>query len=98
MTVLNVQPASRAHRDVSDERGTICLILSLGSFEGAALCLYEAGLRLDLSPGTFAVIRSKDDLHFNLDFAGQRLSFVFTSDGDLRRWESNRNHMPSLQL
>jgi hypothetical protein len=92
MTVLNIQPATRAHRDFSDEVDSICLILALGDYEGGDLCLC-----LELLHGSFVAIRSKRDLHFNLHFKGQQFSFVFTSDHGLRWWEQNRNHMTSLQ-
>ncbi|KAG9114912.1 hypothetical protein FRC07_007587 [Ceratobasidium sp. 392] len=97
MAVLNVQPMTRAHRDSSDELDSICLILALGEHEGGDLCLYEPGLRIPLPHGTFMAIRSKRSLHFNLHFKGQRFSYVFTSDGGLRRWATDRNHMPCLQ-
>ncbi|QRV90747.1 DEAD-box ATP-dependent RNA helicase 42 [Ceratobasidium sp. AG-Ba] len=97
MTVLNVQPATRAHRDSSDELDSICLILPLGDYEGGDLCLYEPRLRIELPPGAFCAIRSKRNLHFNLHFKGQRFSYVFTSDAGLRRWEERRNDMECLQ-
>jgi predicted 2-oxoglutarate/Fe(II)-dependent dioxygenase YbiX len=97
MTVVNIQPVTRAHRDSSDEIDSICLIMALGDFQGGDLCLYEAGLRIELPHGSFIAIRSKRDTHFNMHFKGQRFSLVFTSDGALRRWERNRNHMKCLQ-
>jgi hypothetical protein len=96
MTVLNIQPATRGHRDSSDMVDSICLVLSLGDYEGGELCLYEAGLVLELTHGSFVAIRSKHDVHFNLDFVGQRLSFVFTSDQSLRWWSRERNRWEVL--
>ena len=97
MTVLNVQAASRGHRDSADEMDTICLVLPLGDFTGAALCLLEPGIAIDLDHGSCAAIRSKRDVHFNLDYVGKRFSFVFTSDSDLKRWDLARNGWISLQ-
>ncbi|KAG8692773.1 hypothetical protein FRC08_009549 [Ceratobasidium sp. 394] len=97
MTVLNIQPATRGHRDASDQLDSICLILPLGDYRGGDLCLFEPGLCIDLRPGMFAAIRSKRDLHFNLHFEGQRFSFVFTSDLHLKRWATDRNHMRCFQ-
>ncbi|QRV96097.1 DEAD-box ATP-dependent RNA helicase 42 [Ceratobasidium sp. AG-Ba] len=97
MTVLNLQPSTKGHRDTSDMVNSICLVLALGDFSGGQLCLFEPGLVLDLPHGTCAAIRSKRDTHFNLDFQGQRYSFVFTSDQVLRRWDKWRNHWEELQ-
>jgi hypothetical protein len=91
MTVVNIQPATLGHRDDSDMVDSICLVMALGKFTGGELCLYEAGLVVELLNGCFVAIRSRRDLHFNLDFVGQRMSFVFTSDRGLERWEKDRN-------
>ncbi|QRW01386.1 DEAD-box ATP-dependent RNA helicase 42 [Ceratobasidium sp. AG-Ba] len=91
MTVLNVQSVSRGHRDLGDCDGTICLILALGDFKGGSLCIYEPGASIDLTHGQFAAIRSRRMVHFNLDYVGERFSYVFTSDNGLERWEKNRN-------
>lgn len=96
MTVLNIQPATWGHRDRSDMVDSICLVLALGNYQGGELCLYEAGLVLELAHGAFVAIRSKRDVHFNLDFVGQRFSFVFTSDQSLRRWSQERNRWEVL--
>ncbi|KAG8707909.1 hypothetical protein FRC08_000220 [Ceratobasidium sp. 394] len=97
MTVLNIQAASRGHRDKSDQYDTVCLVYSLGVFTGGDLCVYEPGAVIPLLPGTFAAIRSKRNVHFNLDYVGNRFSFVFTSDGALERWDQHRNGWVSLQ-
>lgn len=97
MTVVNVQPATRGHRDCSDMLDSICLVLALGNYAGGELCLYEAGVVLELNHGSFVAIRSKRDVHFNLDFSGQRLSFVFTSDQSLKRWKDKRNGWEALK-
>ncbi|KAG8704761.1 hypothetical protein FRC08_002045 [Ceratobasidium sp. 394] len=97
MTVLNVQPMTRAHRDASDQIDSICLILALGDFEDGDLCLYSSGFWIPLPHGTFMAILSKRDLHFNLHFKGQRFLYVFTSYGALWRWAEYRNHMRWLQ-
>ncbi|QRV92046.1 DEAD-box ATP-dependent RNA helicase 42 [Ceratobasidium sp. AG-Ba] len=97
MTVLNLQLSTKGHRDTSDMVNSICLVLALGDFSGGQLCLFEPGLVLDLLHGTCAAIRSKRDTHFNLDFQGQRYSFVFTSDQVLRRWDKWRNHWEELR-
>ncbi|KAG9123872.1 hypothetical protein FRC07_013678 [Ceratobasidium sp. 392] len=34
-------------------------------------------------------IRSKRDTHFNMDFVGQQMSFVFTSDRGIERWNTD---------
>lgn len=97
MTVLNIQPATCGHCDHSDMVDSICLVLALGDYQGGELCLFEAGLVLELAHGSFVAICSKRDVHFNLDFVGQRLSFVFTSDQTLQRWRDHRNGWKELQ-
>jgi hypothetical protein len=77
--------------------GTVCLICPFGDFEGGSLCIYEPGMVFDLPPGRFAAIRSKRNVHFNLDYVGKRFSFVFTSDKALMRWEEQRNGWMDLQ-
>ncbi|KAG8715030.1 hypothetical protein FRC09_016998 [Ceratobasidium sp. 395] len=91
MFVLNTQPLTHGHRDDTDNVDSFCLIMALGDFSGGELCLYEPGMVIELVPGAFAVIRSKRDVHFNLHFKGRRMSIVFTSDGDLKRWEEDQN-------
>lgn len=97
MTVLNLLPATRAHRDWSDMVDSVCLVLALGDFEGGELCLYEAGLVIELPHGSMVAIRSRRDLHFNLNFVGQRVSFVFTSNRGLSRWDERRNGWEVMQ-
>lgn len=96
MTVVNIQPVTRGHRDGSDMVDSICLVMALGNFTGGELCLYESGIVIELTHGSFVAIRSKRDVHFNLDFVGQRMSFVFTSDRGLQRWEKGRNGWKEL--
>ncbi|QRW07846.1 DEAD-box ATP-dependent RNA helicase 42 [Ceratobasidium sp. AG-Ba] len=97
MTVLNLQPATKGHRDWSDMVDSICLILALGDFEGGELCLFEPGMVWELPHGSCMAIWSKQDTHFNLDFRGQRYSFVFTSDQCLHRWDLWRNEWDELK-
>ena len=56
MTVINIQPATTGHRDNSDMINSICLVLALGEFKGAALCLYEPGVVVELPHGSFVAI------------------------------------------
>jgi hypothetical protein len=97
MTVLNIQPTTCGHRDSSDMLDSICVVMGLGDFHGGELCLYESGLVLELPHGSCVAIRSKRDVHFNLNFEGQRFSFVFTSDKSLKHWDLWRNNWEDLQ-
>ncbi|KAG8711822.1 hypothetical protein FRC09_020392 [Ceratobasidium sp. 395] len=97
MAVLNIQPVTNGHRDMSDPVDSICLVLALGDFTGGELCLYAPGLVLELPHGSCVAIRSKRDIHFNLHFKGQRFSFVLTSDKCLKRWAEESNHWEELQ-
>ncbi|KAG9089883.1 hypothetical protein FS749_000973 [Ceratobasidium sp. UAMH 11750] len=91
MCVVNIQPVTNSHRDDSDDVDSFCLVMALGEFTGGELCVYQPGLVMQFLPGTFVAIRSKRDVHFNLHYVGRRMSMVFTSDGDLKRWEKDRN-------
>ncbi|KAG8705516.1 hypothetical protein FRC08_001634 [Ceratobasidium sp. 394] len=96
MTVVNIMPATKCHRDSSDMVDSICLIMALGSFTGGELGLMEPGGVIELCHGEMVAIRSRRDVHFNLDFKGQRLSLVFTSDKTIRRWSKERNRWELL--
>ena len=47
--VLNINVATRAHRDPKDLKG--CVVLVVGDFEGSELVLYEPGLVMELHNG-----------------------------------------------
>ncbi|KAG8731712.1 hypothetical protein FRC10_001562, partial [Ceratobasidium sp. 414] len=96
MTVVNIMPATKCHRDSSDMVDSICLILALGSFTGGELGLMEPGGVIELCHGEMVAIRSRRDIHFNLNFKGQRLSLVFTSDKTICRWSKDRNQWELL--
>ncbi|EGO18812.1 hypothetical protein SERLADRAFT_412040 [Serpula lacrymans var. lacrymans S7.9] len=59
----------------------LCLVLPLGDFTEGALVLHEQGLVLELKSGDFAIFRPKESTHFNLDYQGERASFVLHTDG-----------------
>lgn len=70
MTILSIQPPTDGHRDCSD-MDSVCVVLALGDFTGGELCLYEAGLVIELPQCSMVAICSKQDVHFNLHFEGQ---------------------------
>lgn len=80
---LNINVKTSGHRDARDDG--MCVVIPFGKFLGGQLCLYEPGLIFDLRPGDVIAFPSQKITHFNLDFVGTRHSFVFHTDGSLRR-------------
>jgi hypothetical protein len=87
--VVNLNVRTEAHRDSMDK--DLCLVLPIGTFTGGALVLMEPGISLELSNGDFAVFRSSQITHFNLDYEGLRASFAFSTDREFDKWLLNRN-------
>lgn len=87
--VVNLNIASRCHRDWGDNK--FCIVLAIGDFEGGELCLMEAGLVIPMRNGDFTLFLSGDVTHFNLHFKGERASFVLHSDKEIRKWNDDRN-------
>lgn len=87
--VMNLNVRTEAHRDKWDK--SLCLVLAIGDFSGGALVLKEQGLVFELRNGDFAVFRSSESTHFNLDFTGRRASFVMQTDIELDKWAEGRN-------
>lgn len=88
--VLNINVKTRVHRDTCDRH--FCLVMPMGNFQGGSLALVEPGLVLDLRQGDFAVFRSCDISHFNLDYVGHRASLILHSDQDMETWRRSQNH------
>jgi hypothetical protein len=76
--VININVATRVHRDGKDDLG--CAVLILGSPEGGELVLYEAGIVLELKNGNLLVFPSWRITHLNLHYKGIRASLVCHSD------------------
>ena len=87
--VINFNVATLAHRDPKDEH--ICCVLVIGDCKGGDLCLYEPGLVIPLQSGDFVAFKSGDITHFNLHFQGERVSFVFHTDREMKSWKEDRN-------
>lgn len=88
--VVNLNVATRAHRDHKDFR-RLCLIIVISDCKGGELALVEPGVVLELQSGDMVLFRSADLTHFNLDFQGFRASMVMHSDGAAQSWIDNRN-------
>ena len=92
--VINLNVATRAHRDTGDL--CLCLILVISDCEGGDLCLYEPGVVLELRSGDVILFKSDQLTHFNLHFKGFRSSMVFHTDRAAGAWVSSRNGTCSL--
>lgn len=87
--VVNLNIRSEAHRDSMDKN--ICMVIPIGSFEGGELVLVEQGLVLEVGNGDVVVFRSGESTHFNLDYSGQRASFVLHTDRGMVSWQKDKN-------
>lgn len=88
--VVNLNICSEAHRDSMDKKN-ICMVIPIGSFEGGELVLVEQGLVLEVGNGDVVVFRSGESTHFNLDYSGQRASFVLHTDREMVSWQKDKN-------
>lgn len=87
--VINFNVATRLHKDKND--GDFCVSVAFCVGEGGELCLKEPGILCHSRPGDVFAFRSSRTSHFNLDYVGKRISFVFHTErtGDL--WADGRN-------
>lgn len=89
--VINLNVATKIHRDNLDKSICVVMALSKEGLEGGDLCFLEPGIRLPLQNGDMIIFPSAQISHFNLDFKGERASLVFHSDGSGDNWVENRN-------
>ena len=82
--VVNINVRTEAHQDKWDK--TLCLVLAVGDFSAGGLVLKEQGLILELRSGDFAVFRSSETTHFNMDYTGRRVTFVMQTDVESDKW------------
>ena len=88
--VVNLNIRSEAHRDSMDKN--ICLVIPIGNFKGGELVLVEQGLVLELGSGDVVVFRSGEATHFNMDYEGERASFVLHTDWNMDTWQEHHNY------
>lgn len=67
------------------------MAISDDNCQGGDICFLEPGIRLELLCGDMVLFPSSKISHFNLDFKGERASFVLHSDGTGDNWVKNRN-------
>jgi hypothetical protein len=87
--VININVATTVHWDAKDKE--ICLVFQFSESTGGELCLVEPGLKIRLRNGDGVVFLSHKTSHFNCHFVGERISFVFQTDGSMDDWVRNRN-------
>lgn len=88
--VININVRTQGHRDGMDHDS--CLVMALGDFEGAEICLYEPRLVFELKNGDFVIFPSQKITHFNTDFTGIRGSLVCHSDSALAQSLRDKTH------
>lgn len=88
--VININAQTQGHRDTGDQE--FCLVMPVGTYTGGGLALVEPGLILDLRPGDFAIFRSCDVTHFNMNYRGKRASLVLHTDKEMNAWLERRNN------
>ena len=86
---MNLNAVTVAHRDANDKH--ICVVMAIGDFQGADLCLVEPGLRVPISSGDIFVFRSAEVTHFNLAYKGVRHSIVLHTDAAYDAWHKQKN-------
>lgn len=87
--VVNGNCATRAHRDVGDDK--YCMVTVVSDCTGGDLVFHELGLVFSACNGDTALFRSISLTHYNLDFKGVRGSLVFHSDKSGNRWKEDSN-------
>lgn len=87
--VVNSNCATRAHRDVGDNK--YCKVLVASDCKGGDLVFHELGLVFSARNGDSALFQSVSLTHYNLDFKGIRGSLVFHSDKAGSRWKEDSN-------
>jgi hypothetical protein len=87
--VVNSNCATRAHRDVGDDK--YCMVAVASDCTGGDLVFHELGLVFSARNGDTALFRSVSLTHYNLDFKGIRGSLVFHSDKSGSRWKEDSN-------
>ncbi|KAJ3963517.1 hypothetical protein EV361DRAFT_874803, partial [Lentinula raphanica] len=75
--VININSVTAAHKDRGDLGG--CLVISLGSYEGGEMCLFQPRLAVETRNGDIVSFKSQDYIHFNLHY--QVLSTSLLSQG-----------------
>ncbi|KAJ3748283.1 hypothetical protein EV360DRAFT_56921, partial [Lentinula raphanica] len=74
--VININSVTAAHKDVGDLGG--CFVISLGSYKGGKLCLYQP--RLAVETRNRDIVSFKSQVNFNLHYHGDRCSVVVQTD------------------
>lgn len=88
-SVFNLNARCKPHKDGKDWNGS--LLLFFGDYKGGELALPMSKLVLKTSPKVAYLVNCKENLHMNLDFTGNRASYVFSTDSDGKRWVKGKN-------
>lgn len=89
--VINLNCATKVHRDVKDFAFCLVLVLSDNDCQGGDLCFVEPGIRLQLRSGDIVLFRSSEFTHYNMHFKGIRASVVLHTDLSSQSWLEDRN-------
>ena len=89
--MVNIGAQLEPHTDPKDDG--LCVVIPFGSWKGGELCLYDAGIVLELEPGDVVLFPSDRITHFNLEVEGLCGSLVMATDRDIKgSWMENRNN------
>lgn len=89
--VLNLNVMTRIHRDNGDVGLCADGVITSPDYVGGDLCLAQPGLILPLLNGDFSFFTSMSTDHFNLDYKGERCSYVFQTCKEFKSWEEDRH-------
>jgi len=77
---------------MKDKKLCIVMAISDEDCEGGDICFMEPGIRLQLLSGDVVLFPSAKISHFNMNFKGERASFVLHSDSSGDSWVKDRNN------
>lgn len=89
--VINLNVSTRLHTDPKDTGLCLDIVIADKAFVGGELCLVQPGLVIPLQNGDFCIFPSMYITHFNLDYIGERCSFVFSTCKEFESWERDRH-------
>ena len=83
---INKLVQTKVHKDLSDLRYGISIIICWGKFKGAELVFTELGVCVPFLPGSIVMFRSAIFSHYNMLVDGEHYSMVLMTNKNLSNW------------
>jgi len=74
---------TKVYKDLGDVKGSICVIICWGDFEGSELVFTELTSIVPFPAYSIIIFQSAIISHYNLPVTGNHYSIVFTTDKNL---------------